>query len=143
MIAFVVMLATVTALLKAPPPPVISSSGPPHFDPSNLSDKEYCALMSGAADRARAKMPMEVAPATQATSIVINCQNRTYQFGHHVSAARAQVKAGWPALQQAEFNQKVCSGPLTGPMARRRWRFTDIYTFDVGDPLTFVGKCDR
>lgn len=138
---FAALLMSSASAKSLPPIPVPPPPGKaPAFDPATLSDKDRCALMSGAASRANAKMPV-TAGNIEARHISINCAKRTYETSYAVASAIAAVPPGWQENIQQGMSRAVCSGPLTGPMARKGWHFTSVYSFIGGERITIVAQC--
>jgi hypothetical protein len=125
------------------PPPVYKGASPTSFDPSNLSDAQYCTLMSGAADRANANMPMSSGTEVQATRIAVDCKSRTHSSSYLVASEFSAMRKDWLPAIQARNSAAVCSGPLTSPMAQRGWRFISIFTFKGGQQKTISANCKK
>lgn len=138
---FAALLMSSASAKSLPPIPVPPPPGKARaFDPSTLSDKDRCTLMSGAAARANAKMPV-TAGNIEARHISINCAKRTYETTYAVASAIAAVPPGWQESIEQGMSRAVCSGPLTGPMARRGWHFTSVYSFTGGERIAIEAKC--
>jgi len=98
-------------------------------------------MMGGAAERANAKMPTQIADGLRAVRITNNCKARIYEINFEAAIGYAAASPEWRAYVQNGVNQAACSGKLSGPLVRHGWRFSHVYNFSNGGRLVVTANC--
>jgi hypothetical protein len=126
------------ALAQQEPPPLYA---PTHPDYRTYSNAQFCHDMREATRRTMSELPMMVDTITRMDGMAVNCALRVVGSNRFIMANMSDFREGWRERKQAQFSDLVCHNEEFVVMARRGWRFTEVWTFQSGERFVLDASC--
>jgi hypothetical protein len=130
------MIATPAAAQRIEAPPVMQ-----RVQTVEQTDAEFCATGREAVARSQVDLPLMIDAMTRLDGFSIMCGLRTVAWNKTVLADVSQMREGWRARKQRQWNEAICSNEEFNPAQRRGWRFVQNLVFRDGTRVILDAAC--
>jgi hypothetical protein len=103
---------------------------------------EFCVAVTDIAHRMNARKGRWLDRSTRHDSVELDCEANTLEIKRFVNADPDDMRQGWEARKQREWNAAYCNHESWREAIDNGWSIVSTLTFRTGEQVWFVAECN-
>jgi hypothetical protein len=106
-----------------------------------FDQEEFCVAVTDIARRMNARTGRWLDRSTRHDGVELDCESKTLEAKRFVDADPDEMREGWEASKQREWNTRYCNDESWREAIENGWSIISTITFRTGDELSFAAAC--
>jgi hypothetical protein len=106
-----------------------------------FDQEEFCVAVTDIARRMNARKGRWLDRSTRHDGVGLDCESKTLEAKRFVDADPDEMREGWEASKQREWNTRYCNDESWREAIENGWSIISTITFRTGDELSFAAAC--
>jgi hypothetical protein len=106
-----------------------------------FDQEEFCVAVTDIARRMNARKGRWLDRSTRHDGVELDCESKTLEAKRFVDADSDEMREGWEASKQQEWNTRYCNDESWREAIENGWSIISTITFRTGDELSFAAAC--
>jgi hypothetical protein len=107
----------------------------------SFDQEEFCIAVTDIARRMNARKGRWLDRSTRHDGVELDCESKTLEAKRFVDADPDEMREGWEASKQREWNTRYCNDESWREAIENGWSIISTITFRTGDELSFAAAC--